>query len=167
MQYWLVSLGLCGVLSACASLPTPAATQLVFFHPYRPGVLTQCENAHLRDTFVRDALPDPADPRKAWVVREAFDLRWAGGRIEQDAQGHDTAEPPLPRTDVCFVLLRQGQAVVSGAVVSEHSARLQAFPTLVRLNTPPDAPTRFELRPRFPGHPTDTAPSTWAVLNAP
>lgn len=167
MRHWLSGLSLSGALSACAGPSTPTEPQLLFFHPYRPGVLTQCENAHLRDTFVRDALPDPADPRKAWVVREAFELHWSGGRIAQATMVDGDGENPHPKSDVCFALMQQGQAVVSGAVVAAQSARLLPFPTLVRLNTPSGTPSRYELRPRFPGHATDAAPSAWAVLNAP
>ncbi|MCW5654910.1 hypothetical protein [Hydrogenophaga sp.] len=162
MRGRLVAMGLCSALSACAAPPTPDPAQLVFFHPFRPGVLGQCEHAHRQDTFARDARPDATDPGKAWVVRHAFSLRWPGGLIEQAAQpGAVGAVPSPPQTDVCFALWVDGRPVVSGAVVPEQSARLLGFATLVRLR---GEPARYELRPRFPGHPGDPMPPEWQGL---
>ena len=52
--------------------------QLLFFHPFRPGVLQQCQDAHRREDFGRMAGVDAADPFKAWVVQGPLELRWRG-----------------------------------------------------------------------------------------
>lgn len=141
-----------GLALACAP-PAFAQTmapplQLLLFHPARPGVLSQCENAHLRDTFGRDAWPDPADPHKAWVVDTAFSLRWPGGTFTQAGALPGPADPPSG--DRCFALLSGGQPVLSGAAVEAWSARRLDFMTLVRLRGEPGEPVRYELQARFP-----------------
>ncbi|ENO89510.1 hypothetical protein C666_05640 [Thauera linaloolentis 47Lol = DSM 12138] len=136
----------CAAPAACAQVLTPPL-QLLLFHPARPGVLSQCENAHGRDTFGRDARPDPADPQKAWVVETAFTLHWPDGAFTQAGALPDAAALPIDR---CFALLSGGQPVLSGAVVDEWSARRLDFMALVRLCSEPGTPTRYVLQARFP-----------------
>lgn len=141
-------LGLALACAAPAALPQVLAPlQLLLFHPARPGVLSQCENAHLRDTFGYHARPDPADPQKAWGVETAFSLRWLGGAFTQAGALPDAAAQSIDR---CFALLSGGQPVLSGAVVDEWSARRLDFMTLVRLRSEPGTPTRYALQARFP-----------------
>lgn len=150
-----------------ASPPAVVTLQLALFHPFRPGVLAQCENAQMHAAAAAQAFPDLDDPRKAWIVQETFKIRWAGGEFEQQDSTRGSDSSLTPRTDLCFALIRDGQVVVSGAVVSEQSARLLGFPTLVRMRAVPGTPTQYELRPRFPGTTADSTPSAWSVLNTP
>lgn len=130
------------------------ALQLLFFHPLRPTVLGQCRNAHHSDHYERMAKPDPADPRKAWIVDTAFELRFIDGTFRQPGPIADrSATDARPLTDVCFTILMNGQPTVSGAVVPEYSARRFDFPALVMMRSPPGEPTRYELRHQFPGQP--------------
>lgn len=153
-------------LPACLAADAPQRWQLVFFHPFRPGVLQQCENAHLHENYARVALPDAADPLKAWVVQAPLTLHWPGGTLSQ-AGDPAVAMPAHPFTDLCFTLRIDGQPLVSGAVVSQYSARLLRFPTLVHLSPEPGATTpRYQLQPRFPAATGEPWPPFWAVLGA-
>ncbi len=121
--------------------------KLVFFHPFRPGVLTQC----------REGLGMPKEvplrpSEAAWPVDFAFNLHWPGGSYQQDGPLPDDSSGmgTHPPTDVCFALMAGGAPLMTGAVVREMSARRLDFPTLVRMRTPPGEPARYELRPRYP-----------------
>lgn len=144
----------------------PPRWQLLFFHPFRPGVLQQCRDAHERDDFGRMAGVDAADPLKAWVVQGPLQLRWRGGLLSLDGPGAPRAHPP---TDLCFTLSVDGQPLVSGAVVPSQSARLLRFPTLVRQagGGPDAAIERYELLPHFPASLNDPVPAAWAPLGPP
>lgn len=156
--------GLAGCGAPPAAAPSPR-WQLLFFHPFRPGVLQQCEDAHLQPGYARDATPDPADPRKAWVVEGPLAVAWPGGQLLR--AGLPAAPPARPATDVCFTLQVDGQALVSGAVVPEHSARLLRFPTLVLLRGgAASAVPQYRLQTRFPAETAEPAPPAWAVLGA-
>ena len=142
--------------------------QLLFFHPFRPGVLQQCQDAHRREDFGRMAGVDAADPLKAWVVRGPLRLRWQGGELVQAGRDEGAgAARPHPLTDLCFTLSVDGQPRVSGAVVAPQSARLLRFPTLVRQATGPGtdgAAESYELLPHFPASLNDPVPAAWTTL---
>ncbi len=157
MRTGLAGLALAGAVSVAA-----AEAQLVFFHPFRPGVLAQCRPTQGLEGLTRGAWPSPADPHKGWVVGQAFSLHWPGGVWVRAASSLAPAEHPP--TDLCFAVWRDGQLLVSGAVVAEASARRLGFATLVRMRSGPGEPLRFELRPRFPGEPVDPAPPEWSAL---
>lgn len=74
----LVRAWMASVLPACLAADAPQRWQLVFFHPFRPGVLQQCGNAHLHLLGLQQARPDAADPLKAWVVEAPLVLHWVG-----------------------------------------------------------------------------------------
>lgn len=121
--------------------------KLVFFHPFRPGVLTQC----------REGLGMPKEvplrpSEAAWPVDFAFSLHWPGGSYQQDGPLPDDSSSmgTHPPTDVCFALLAGGAPLLTGAVVREMSARRLGFPTLVRMRTQPGEPARYELRQSYP-----------------
>lgn len=164
MRIGLAGLALGGALLGAVAPVAAAEAQLVFFHPFRPGVLAQCRPVQGQEGLTPGAWPDPADPRKGWVVGQAFSLHWPGGVWTQMAPSQALAGHPP--TDLCFAVWRDGQLLVSGAVVAEASARRLSFNTLVRMRSGPGEPLRFELRPRFPGEPADPAPPEWSVLKA-
>lgn len=149
--------------AALAGDGAPPRWQLLFFHPFRPGVLQQCQDAHRREDFGRVAGVDAADPLKAWVVQGPLQLRWRGGLLSLDGPGAARAHPP---TDLCFTLSVDGRPLVSGAVVPNQSARLLRFPTLVRQagGGPDAAVERYELLPHFPASLNDPVPAAWAPL---
>lgn len=141
--------------------------QLVFFHTQNSGVLTQCKNAHLSEHFERASRVDPSDPGRSWVVQGPYRVTWKGGWFhhrDSDPQPVADHSSALPLTDVCFAIIVSGLPVVSGAVVSEYSARLLDFPTLVRSQSETSGVPVFELRPRFPGRPDDQIPAEWGLL---
>ncbi len=167
----LVLAWMAGALPACLAADAPQRWQLVFFHPFRPGVLQQCEDAHLRENYARVAQPDAADPLKAWVVEGPLVLHWRGGVLAQAGSTTTTttttAPPAHPPTDLCFTLHVDGRPLVSGAVVHPYSARLLRFPTLVRLADFPQATTtaaQYRLQPRFPTITEEPALPAWSVL---
>lgn len=150
--------------AAVAGDAAPARWELLFFHPFRPGVLQQCRDAHLLEDLAHRPRVDPADPLKAWVVQGPLRLRWQGGALSQDGPGAPRAHPP---TDLCFMLSIDGQPRVSGAVVAPQSARLLRFPTLVRQATGTHADATiesYELLPRFPASLNDPVPADWSTL---
>ncbi len=161
----LLAVGLACAASACLAADTAQPWQLVFFHPPRPGVLQECEDAHLRENYARMAVPDAADPLKAWVVEGPVVLQWPGGQLVQADSGTAThAHPPM---DMCFTLQVNGRPLVSGAVVPQYSARLLRFPTLVRLPATPGATAvQFRLQPRFPALAEEPGPPAWSVLGS-
>lgn len=146
----------------------PPRWELLLFHPFRPGVLQQCRDAHLREDFSHRAGIDAADPLKAWVVRGPLRLRWQGGELVQAGRDEGTgAARAHPLTDLCFTLSVDGQPRVSGAVVMRQSARLLRFPTLVRQATGPGAEAAaesYELLPHFPASLNDPVPAAWTTL---
>jgi hypothetical protein len=147
---------------ALAQPPAPA-WRLLVFHAFRPGILSLCENAHLKPDFERHALPEAADPLKARWLTEAASVQWSGGRFSQPASGEVPA-PPRLLTDACFTLFVGGAPVVSGGVVSSRSARRFDFPALVVDGTPAtEAPLRLTLAPRFPVRPGEPVPASWAA----
>lgn len=141
--------------------------QLMFFHPQNSGVLSQCKNAHMSEYFERASHVNPSEPGRSWVVQGPYRVNWNGGWFHhsdsdpQPAAGHGWS---LPLTDVCFVITVRGLPLVSGAVVSDYSARLLDFPTLVRTRNETSGVLVFELRPRFPGRSDDQIPADWGLL---
>ncbi len=154
----------------CAALPALAVEEataqpwrVLLFHPFRPGVLSQCEYAHRGPHFERVAPPDATDPLKSrWLV-EAVVIDWQGGRLVQPASGEVPA-PPRLLSDVCFTLVVAGQPVLSGAVVRPYSARRFEFPALVVESDSADAPLQLMLTPQFPATPGLPAPAGWRAL---
>jgi len=134
---------------SCLAEPAPdmpPPLQLVFFHPFRPGVLSQCQHALDLSAEVNWK---PIDT--SWRLGAALSLHWQGGTYTQDGPMPDSSDQDAhPHMDVCFALLAGGKPFMSGAVVREGSARLLNFPTLVRIRTQPGEPARFEWHPRYP-----------------
>lgn len=142
--------------------PAPQRWQLLFFHPFRPGVLQQCELSQWWPNRPTQDQPDPAEPGKAWVVEEGLQLDWGAGLLEQAGPEAGTR----PRTELCFALRVDGQLLVTGAVLAEYSARRLDFPTLVRLAPTAQRPQRYQLRPRFlgAGVPADPPLPAWRAV---
>lgn len=120
--------------------------KLVFFHPSRPGILTQCKEAL--------SLPNEVtlkSSEEAWPVDFAFNLHWPGGAFQHDGPMPESSNNlgTHPTTDVCFALLAGGKPFMSGAVVRYMSTRRLDFPTLVRMRTQPGEPARYELNPSY------------------
>ena len=177
-----VLLALCAVAAQAQQAPAvtavataPPTWSVWIHHPFRPGVLSMCKDAYLKPSFLRDAQPDPADPLKARVLDEAAQIRWSGGTLSQAGAPGTTPNPQLRSpaepgwrllTDACFTLFREGQPVVSGAVVHTFSARLLEFPVLVVNRTEPGAPLSMTLLPRFPGDVREPVPPEWRVLSS-
>jgi hypothetical protein len=156
-----------GVAFAQDAAPLPD-WQLWLFHPFRPGVLQQCQDAHLMPNFERVARPDPADPNKAWELTEAFSVTWHRGKFSKPAkaQAADALRPKFPQyLGGCFAIIVNGQPVMSGAAVPAFSARLLEFTTLVlNEDIAPGKPLSFNLLTRFPGQLSQPVPQTWHLV---
>jgi hypothetical protein len=165
-------LALClGMLASASALAQDAAPrpdwQLWLFHPFRPGVLQQCRDAHLMPNFEQLARPDPADPNKAWELTEAFTVKWHRGKFSKPAkaQAADAPRPKFPHyLGGCFAIIVDGQPVMSGATVPAFSARLLEFTTLVlNEDSPPGKPLSFNLLTRFPGQLSQPVSERWSL----
>ncbi len=172
--------------------PAPQAWSLRIHHPFRPGVLVQCENRFMtfgRDALairVRDAQGNPINPLDAPVLTEALQIRWNGGTLSQPGvvpaaiakpgeakPGEEAAAAAATRamnqllSDSCFTLFHGDKPVVAGAIVPDISARLLEFPVLAVKRTAPGEPLSMTLLPRYPADVRDPVPAEWRVLATP
>ncbi|RYX93375.1 MAG: hypothetical protein EOO28_18405 [Comamonadaceae bacterium] len=147
------------------------------YHPFRPRVFSLCKDAHLKDSFLRDARPDPADPFKARVLGEAAQIEWSGGLLSQPGVSGPSGTAPRLQyrsasepgwrllTDACFTLFVDGKPVVSGALTHPFAAPFLDFPVLIVNRMDPDAPLSLTLLPRSGAGLQDPVPAGWGVLS--
>lgn len=132
-------------------------TELFFFLPKVPGQLARCVDDG-KDKGLGLAVGKHSG---VWSVAVPHEVRWNGGGFTQLARPHandvdgNSSEPTL---DVCFILVRHGRTVASGAVISTYSARILEMPTLIRVGRRSEGGVVYELRRRFPGQPDDQVP---------
>lgn len=102
-----------------------------------------------------------AKERLPWAapLAAAAQVQWQGGQFLLPATPGAGADP-TPVSDRCFALEVDGKLVVSGAVLSRHSARLLRFPVLT-LMSDPGQPLAFQLTAQFPADLSAPAPTTW------
>lgn len=125
----------------------PALLALYIVPPARPGQLTECR------------LPTAGDAVAAtWApVTTRVTLAWHGGSATLNPQA-DAPASGARLAEHCFRLDLDGKPLVSGAIVSRHSARLLTFPVLLE-ESGPHRPAELTLSPSLPPpNPPEAAP---------
>lgn len=137
-----------------------AGPELFFFLPRVPGQLARCVDDG-KDKGLDLAVRENSG---VWNVAGPYEVRWNDGGFTHSALPHanevngNSSEPTI---DVCFILVRHGRTVVSGAVVSTYSARILEIPTLIRVGRRSEGGVVYELRRSFPGQRADQVSDLW------